>query len=48
MGQASLGQRPLLSQERNSCEGQVGRAGSAVWPEQINLSEDCLDSPTGP
>ena len=47
MGQASLGQRPLLSQERNSCEGRVGKAGSAVWPEQINSFEDCLDSPIG-
>lgn len=48
MGQASLGQRPLLSQERNSCEGRVGRADSVVWPEQINSSEDCLGSPIGP
>lgn len=48
MGQASLGQRPLLSQERNPCEGQAGRAGSAVWPEQIDSSEDCLGSPIGP
>ena len=48
MGQASLGQRPLLSQERNSCEGRVGRAGSVVWPEQINSFEDCLGSPIGP
>lgn len=48
MGQASLGQRPLLNQERNSCAGQVGRAGSVVWQEQINSSEDCLDSPIGP
>lgn len=48
MGQASLGQRPLLSQGRKSCEGQVGRADSAVWPEQINSFEDCLDSPSGP
>lgn len=48
MGQASLGQRPLLSRERSSCGERVGRAGSAEWPEQINLSEDCLDSPIGP
>ena len=48
MGQASLGQRPLLSQERNSCEGRVGRAGSVVWPEQINSFEDCLASPIAP
>ena len=48
MDQASVGQRPLLSQERSSCEGQVGRAGSAVWPEQINSFEDCLGSPIGP
>lgn len=48
MGQASVGQRPLLSQERSSCAGQAGRAGSAVRPEQINLSEGCLESPTGP
>ena len=48
MGQASVGQRPLLSQERSSCEGRVGRAGSVVQPEQINSFEDCLDSPTGP
>lgn len=48
MGQASVGQRPLLSRERSSCEGQVGRAGSVGRLEQINLFEDCLDSPTGP
>lgn len=48
MGQASVGQRPLLSQERSSCVGQVGREGSAVQPEQINLFEGCLESPTGP
>lgn len=48
MGQASSGQRPLLSQERNFCEGRVGRAGSAGQPEQINSSEGCLDSPIGP
>lgn len=48
MGQASLGQRPLLSQEKKSCEGKVGRAGSAVWPEQINSFEDCLDFPICP
>lgn len=47
-GQASVGQRPLLSQERSSCEGQVGRAGSVGRPEQINLFEGCLGSPTGP
>lgn len=48
MGQASLGRRPLLSQERKSCEERVDPAGSAVWPEQINSFEDCLDSPSGP
>lgn len=48
MGQASVGQRPLLSQERSSCAGQAGRAGSAVRPEQTNLSEGFLESPTGP
>lgn len=47
-GQASVGQRPLLSQERSSYEGQVGRAGSVGRPEQINLFEGCLGSPTGP
>lgn len=48
MGQASLGQRPLLSQGMMSCEGRVGKADSAVRPEQINSFEDCLDSPSGP
>jgi hypothetical protein len=48
MGQASVGQRPLLNQERSSCEGQVGRAGSVGRPEQINLFVDCLGSPIGP
>lgn len=48
MGQASVGQRPLLSLERSSCAEQVGRAGSVVRPEQINLSEGCPESPTGP
>lgn len=48
MGQASVGQRPLLSLERSSCAGQVGRAGSVVRLEQINLSEGCPECPTGP
>lgn len=48
MGQASLGQRPLLSQERSSCAGRAGRAGSAARPGQRGWSEDCLGSPTGP
>lgn len=48
MDQASSGQRPLLNQERNSCEGLVGKAGSAGQPEQTNSSEGCLGSPIGP
>lgn len=48
MGRVSVGQRPLLNQERSSWEGKVGRAGSVGRPVQINLFEDCLDFPTGP